>query len=168
MKRYALAVLLIQAQLHKAVDDVADIYIRSVRNMHNVGRERLKQYQLDHVARGEELITQFRDVLTALEDDSTDPQRVRRMRKMLGEDPAAWIERCDEHIAYAGNNYYPFLLQPYRSKRSLLFQCLDALALKSSSPDDALLRAVHWMRQFRSSHKEYVSADSGAEALDLS
>lgn len=167
IKRYALAVLLIQAQLQKAVDDIADIFIRSVRNMHNVARERLKQYQLEHVAQGEALIAQFRDVLTAFEDDGSEAQRVGRMRKMLGDDPAAWIERCDEHIAYAGNSYYPFMLQPYRARRSLLFQCLDAMALKSSSPDDALLRTVSWIAQFRSSHKEYVPANSGAIPLDL-
>ncbi|MCW8175297.1 Tn3 family transposase [Verminephrobacter aporrectodeae] len=167
IKRYALAVLLIQAQLQKAVDDIADIFIRSVRNMHNVARERLKQYQLEHVAQGEALIAQFREVLTAFEDDGTDPQRVGRMRKLLDDDPAAWIERCDEHMAYAGNNYYPFMQQPYRAKRSLLFQCLDAMSLKSSSPDDALLRAIDWIAQFRSSHKEYVPADSGALPLEL-
>ncbi len=166
-KRYTLAVMLIQAQLQKAVDDIAEIFIRSVRNMHNVARERLKQYQLEHVAQGEALIAQFRDVLTAFEDDGTDPQRVGRMRKLLDDDPVAWIERCNEHMAYAGNNYYPFMLQPYRAKRALLFQCLDALSLKSSSPDDALLRVIDWIAQFRSSHKEYVHADSGAFPLEL-
>ena len=166
-KRFTLAVLLVHSQLQKAIDDIADIFIRSVRNMHNSARERLKQYQLEHVAEGEALIAQFREVLTAVEDDGTDPQRVVRIRKLLDNDPAAWIERCDEHSAYAGNNYYPFMLQPYRSKRSLLFQCLDALSLKSSSPDDALLRAIDWLAQFRSSHREYVPMDSGSAHLEL-
>ncbi|MBN8503167.1 MAG: Tn3 family transposase [Burkholderiales bacterium] len=166
-KRYALAVLLIQAQLQKAVDDVAEIFIRTVRNMHNLARERLKQYQLEHVELGEALIAQFREMLTAFEDESSDPERVQRMRGMLGEDPAGWIERCDEHIAFAGNNYYPFMLQPYRSKRALLFQCLDAMLLKSSSPDDSLLRAIAWMSQYRSSHKEHVRADAGFGVVDL-
>lgn len=53
IKRYASAVLLIRAQLQKAVDDIADIFIRSVRNLHNVARERRKQYQLEHVEQGE-------------------------------------------------------------------------------------------------------------------
>jgi hypothetical protein len=46
-KRYALAVLLIHAQLEKAVDDIAEIFIRSVRNMDSTAQERLKQYQLE-------------------------------------------------------------------------------------------------------------------------
>lgn len=167
-KRYALAVLLIHSQLEKSVDDIADIFIRSTRNMDSVAAERLRQYQLEHIEQGEQLIARFRSLLTAFEDEGTDPQRIGRMRHMLEDDPSAWIERCDEHIAYAGNNYYPFMLQPYKAKRALLFQCLDALDLKSSSPDDALLRAIDWLRQFRSSHKEYVRRDAGIVPLDLS
>lgn len=167
IKRYALAVLLIHAQLQKAVDDIAEIFIRSVRNMHNVARDRLKEYQLEHVEQGEALIAQFREVLTAFDDDGTDPERIEKMRGVLGDDPATWIERCDEHIAFAGNNYYPFMLQPYRSKRALLFQCLDAMLLKSSSPDESLLRVIAWITQFRSSHKEHVRADAGFGAVEL-
>jgi len=167
IKRYALAVLLIHAQLQKAVDDIAEIFIRSVRNMHNVARERLKEYQLEHVEQGEALIAQFREVLTAFDDDGSDPERIEKMRGVLGDDPTTWIERCDEHIAFAGNNYHPFMLQPYRSKRALLFQCLDAMLLKSSSPDESLLRAISWITQFRSSHKEHVRADTGFGVIDL-
>lgn len=167
IKRYALAVLLIHAQLQKAVEDIAEIFIRTVRNMHNVARDRLKEYQLEHVEEGETLIAQFREVLTALDGADSDPARIMKMRGVLGDDPTVWIERCDEHIAFAGNNYYPFMLQPYRSKRALLFQCLDAMLLKSSSPDESLLRAIAWITQFRSSHKEQVRADSGIGVIDL-
>nr|WP_255435175.1 Tn3 family transposase [Rhodoferax sp. BLA1] len=167
IKRYALAVLLIHAQLQKAVDDIADIFIRSVRNMHNVSRERLKEYQLEHVAQGELLIAQFRDMLTVFDDEADEPECIQKMRTVLGDDPVKWIERCDEHIAFAGNNYYPFMLQPYRSKRALLFQCLDAMKLKSSSTDDSLLRAIAWVAQFRSSHKEHIPASVGADSVNL-
>lgn len=167
IKRYVLAVLLIHAQLQKAVDDIAEIFIRSVRNMHNVARDRLKEYQLEHVEQGEALIAQFREVLTALDDGGSDPERIEKMRGVLGDDPTTWIERCDEHMAFAGNNFYPFMLQPYRSKRTLLFQCLDAMLLKSSSTDESLLRAIAWISQYRSSHKEHVRADAGFGVIEL-
>lgn len=38
-KRYALTVLLVQAQLQKAMDDIAELFIKSVRNMHHVAEE---------------------------------------------------------------------------------------------------------------------------------
>jgi hypothetical protein len=42
MKRYTLAVLLLQTQLQKAMDDVAEIFIKTVRNLHNIAAERLR------------------------------------------------------------------------------------------------------------------------------
>lgn len=168
-KRYALTVLLVQAQLQKAMDDIAEIFIKSVRNMHHVAEERLRAYQLEHADQTERLIGQFREVLSAYQLDGSEPEKIARIHDLLDGDPEPWIVKCDEHLAYAGNNYFPFMLQPYRVKRPLLFQCLDALALRSSSQDDAVLRALEWMRRFRSSHKEslLISADELA-GLSLS
>lgn len=160
-KRYALTVLLIQAQLQKAMDDIAEIFIKTVRSMHHIAEERLREYQLKHADQTEQLIGQFRDVLTAFHLEGSEPERLARIDKLLDSDPAPWIVRCDEHLAYAGNNYFPFMLQPYRSKRPLLFQCLDALSLRSSSQDDAPLRALIWLRRFRSSHKESLTIEAG-------
>jgi TnpA family transposase len=167
-KRYALTVLLIQAQLQKAMDDIAEIFIKTVRSMHHIAEEPLRQYQLEHADQTECLIGQFRDVLTAFHQEGSEPERLARIDSLLDGDPEPWIVRCDEHLAYAGNNYFPFMLFPYKSKRPLLFQCLDALALRSSSQDDALLRALTWMRRYRSSHREYlpIAADDLA-ALTL-
>jgi hypothetical protein len=47
IKRYALVVFLFHAQLHRATDDVLNIFVRKIRNLHTLGEERLRQYQLD-------------------------------------------------------------------------------------------------------------------------
>jgi len=78
------------------------------------------------------------------------------MREALNGDPDSVLVQCNEHIATVGNHAFPFLLAPYQNLRSLLFQCLDMLSLKSSSQDDALLKAFDWLRQFRSSRREYL------------
>ena len=133
LKRYTLAVLLIQTQLCKAMDDIAEIFIKSIRSMHNAAEERLRQYHLQQSDQVERLIGQFREVLTVLSEDGTGDQRVARIEKSLDGDIDGWINECDEHMAYAGNNYYPFMLSGYAAKRSLLFKCLEALTLRSSS-----------------------------------
>ncbi|WP_137889099.1 hypothetical protein [Pseudomonas sp. 2FE] len=91
-------------------------------------------------------------------------ERLAQVDETLEGDSVSWIVQCDERMAFAGNNYYPFMSQPYRSKRSLLFQHLDVLALKSCSLDDALLQAVDWLQHHRNSHREYLrlSADEFA------
>lgn len=168
IKRYALAVLLIQTQLEKAMDDIAEIFIKSLRSLHNTAEERLRQYHLQQAEQTERLIGQFREVLSALNEDGTGDQRVARVDESLDGDYEKWINQCDEHMAYAGNNYYPFMLSGYTPKRSLFFKCLEALTLSSSSQDDSLLEAIAFLQKFRSSHREQLPcADSGIDELVL-
>ncbi|EUC12676.1 Tn3 family transposase [Paraburkholderia hospita] len=156
-KRYTLAVLFIFSQLQEALDDVAEIFIKTVRNLESTAKLRLEQYRMRHADELQGLVSQFRDVLQILLDEET-PAAVRlaRMREALNDDPDLVLVQCNEHIAHVGNHAFPFLLAPYQNLRSLLFQCLDMLSLKSSSKDDALLKALDWLRQFRSSRREYL------------
>jgi len=153
LKRYTLAILLIQIQLQKAMDDVADIFIKTMRSLHNAATERLRQYHLQQSDQVERLIGQFREVLTVFNETGTSDQRVARVENSLDGEIESWINECDEHMAYAGNNYYPFMLVGYAGKRSLLFKCLEALNLRSSSQDETLLRNVALIQKFRSSDR---------------
>ncbi|MCW3698919.1 Tn3 family transposase [Burkholderia cenocepacia] len=168
-KRYALAVLFVLAQRQKALDDVVEIFIKTVRNLENTGKLRLQQYQLAHADQLQSLVSQFRDVLNLLQDDETPAAvRIAQMRAALNDDPDAVLIRCNEHIAQAGNHIFPFLLIPYRNLRSLLFQCVESLSLKASSQDDALLKALDWLKVYRSSRREYLLlSDTDLEQLPL-
>ncbi|MET3109392.1 TnpA family transposase, partial [Oxalobacteraceae bacterium GrIS 1.18] len=167
LKRYTLGVLLIQAQLQKGMDDIAEIFIKTVRNMHSVAEERLRQYHLQQAEQVERLIGQFRDVLSVFSEEGTNDERVARVNTSLNDDAEGWISACDEHMAYAGNNYFPFMLNSYPSKRSLLFKCLEALELRSSSQDASLLRAIELAQKFRSSHRDQISVtESGIDVAD--
>ncbi|RQM53612.1 MULTISPECIES: Tn3 family transposase [Burkholderia] len=156
-KRYTLALLFMLAQRQKALDDVAEIFIKTVRNLEHTAKLRLQQYQLAHADQLQSLVSQFRDVLNVLQDDETPAaMRIAQMRAALNDDPDAVLIRCNEHIAQAGNHIFPFLLAPYKNLRSLLFQCVEQLSLKPSSQDDALLRALEWIKQLRTSRREYL------------
>ncbi|QBY56181.1 Tn3 family transposase [Cupriavidus oxalaticus] len=156
-KRLTLAVLFIHAQLQKALDDVAEIFIKVMRKLGGLARTRLQQYQLAHADSLEDLVSQFRDVLQVLEDDGiADIFRLDKVREVLSNDAAGALARCNEHIAYAGNFDLPFMLAPYRQQRSLLFQCLEVLPLKSSSQDKTVLVALAWIQGFRTSHREHL------------
>jgi len=156
-KRHTLAVLFIQAQLQKALDDVAEIFIKVMRKFEPTAQARLQKYQLAHANALEKLVGQFRDVLEVLQDEGvSDILRLIRVREVLGGDGAEALARCNEHIAYAGSFDLPFMLAPYRQQRSLLFQCVEVLPLRSSSEDRAVLVALAWMQGFRNSHREYL------------
>jgi TnpA family transposase len=156
VKRYALAVLFIQAQFQKALDDVAEIFIKVMRKVESYARARLQKYHIEHADALESLVGQFRDVLQILQDkDIPERQTLMQIREALG-DPASALEQCNELIAYAGRFDLPFMLVPYRQQRSLLFQCLDVLTLQSSSEDRSILVSLAWLQGFRNAHREYL------------
>lgn len=99
-KRYTLAVLFIFSQLQKALDDVAEIFIKTVRKLESTAKLRLERYRMRHADELQGLVRQFRDVLQILQDDET-PAAVRlaRMREALNDDPDAVLVQCNEHIA---------------------------------------------------------------------
>jgi hypothetical protein len=119
-KRYTLTVLFIFSQLQKALDDVADIFIKTVRNLENTAKLRLEQYRMRLADELQTLAGQFRDVLQILQDDEMRAAvRVVRMREALYDDPDSVLLQCNEHIAHVGNHVFPFLLAPYQNLRSL-------------------------------------------------
>jgi len=167
IKRHTLAVLLIQSQLEKATDDVASIFIKIMHGIDNQAEERLRQYRLDHAEQTDRLIGQFREVLAAMQEGESAKKRVANMERVLGDDPEQWIIQCDEHAAFAGNNYLPFMLKPYGDKRALLYQCLDVLELQSSSQDDTLVRAIAWIREWRTARREHLDLAVLPKGIDL-
>ena len=60
---------------------------------------------------------------------------------MIGEHPEELIALCDDHLAYAGNNYLPFLPKFYRSHRAVLFRFLAVV------PFIPALRMSRWHRR---------------------
>ena len=155
-KRYTLATLLVRSRLRQATDDVAEIFVKSMRKLDNDGEKRLKAYHLEHTRQVERLVGQLRDVLTAYEQESSDAQRGAAVTQALHDEPLQLIAECDEHMAYADNNYFPFMLRPYGVKRALLFECLDVLQPLPTYVDGPFASALSWVLEHRTSHKEYL------------
>lgn len=165
-KRYALAVVLIQTQRQKALDAIAAILVKKVQNLRNTAELRLQQYHLEQVKRTEKLIGRFQAVLEVIRhnDDNPGQQVIDAIHSALKADPALLVEECEEYMAFASNNFWPFMLSSYHQSRSVLFSCLQALDLQSTSRDDTLIRAIRFVLQHKSSHKEWLSITSSVSA----
>ncbi|WP_136419061.1 Tn3 family transposase [Herbaspirillum sp. ST 5-3] len=156
-KRYALMVVLFHAQLSKALDDAVEMFIRKLRKIHNGAEEQLQRYYLEHQKRTEKLVSQLRDVLEAFQEGTDDKERGKRVAAAIHDAPEQLIAECDEHMAYAGNNYLPFMLAPYQTQRPMLLNCLTLLDLESTSADLSLIDAIRFVLQHRQSHREWLS-----------
>lgn len=163
IKRYALAVIFVRAQYGRTLDDAADLFIRLMQNMENTAQQKLIAYQLEHAKRADMLIGQLRDVLEAYRLDGTDTQKVDAIGNVLVADPDLLLAECEQHMAYAGKNFLPFLLQPYQNVRPLLFNCLEIMDLKSTSQDVSMERLTTALMSLRPSRGQTV----GASSLDI-
>jgi hypothetical protein len=117
------------------------MFVRKMRKIHSGAVEQLQLYYQEHQKRAEKLVSQLRDVLEAFQDGETDQDRDQRIAGAMHDDPERLIAECEEHMAYAGNNYLPFMLAPYQTQRPLLLNCLGLLDLESTSADLSLIDA---------------------------
>lgn len=156
-KRYALMVVLFHAQLSKALDDAVDMFVRKLRKIHFRAEEQLHLYYLEHQKRAEKLVSQLRDVLQAFQKSESDKERGKHVAAAMHDEPELLLAECEEHIAYAGNNYLPFMLAPYQALRPLLLNCLSLLDLESTTADLSLIDAIRFILANRQSHKELLS-----------
>ena len=155
-KRYTLAALLVRSQLRKATDDVAEIFVKTVRKLDVDAEKRLKEYHLEHTRQVERLVGQLLDALNAYVGQGSDGARGKAVGESWVDEPLQLISECVEHMAYADNNYFPFMLRPYGSKRALLFECLDILRPQPTYIDSAFSSALGWIMEHRNSHKEFL------------
>lgn len=152
-KRYTLVIILIHSQLHYAMDDAVTILTRKMNALHNGASQRLQKYHLERTKKIESLISQFRNVLHAYRKGESDAERISGIKAAFLDEPEQLAAACDEHMAYAGNNYIPFMLSSYRVQRPLLLNCLELLNVQSSSNDRSIIEAIQFLLKHRHSHK---------------
>lgn len=159
-KRYALATIFIRAQYAKTLDDAAELFIKQVRNLENLAQQKLIAYQLEHAKRADYLIGQLKDMLQAFQLDGTDSQRVDAISDSLRADIALLLAECDEHMAYAGKNYLPFMLLPYGTVRPLLLNGLELMTLRSTSLDAGMEPLIAAVLALRNQRRELIEVAS--------
>ncbi|MBI2747416.1 MAG: Tn3 family transposase [Burkholderiales bacterium] len=158
-KRYALAVIFIRAQHAQSLDDAADLFIRLMQNLENNARQKLLSFQQERVQKTDMLVGQLKDILGAYQLEGTDTQRVDAIGTTLVADVDELLNECEQHLAYAGRNHLPFLLQPYKMVRAQLLNCIGIAAPKASSEDLVVERLIEALYRLRDNRADIVSLD---------
>ena len=155
-KRYALAVIFIRAQHAQSLDDAADLFIRLMQNLENNARQKLLLFQQERVHKTDMLVGQLRDILSAYRLEGSDEQRVQAIGTTLVAEVDELLSECEQHLAYAGRNHLPFLLQPYKMVRAQLLNCIDIASPKASSEDLVVERLIQALSMLRENRSEIV------------
>ena len=155
-KRLTLAAAFVLTQMTRAMDDVAEMFIRQVQRMHNKAHEALLRHQAEHADRTDALIALLRDVTLAYKTEGTREQRFAAIADLLGPDTEGILARCEAHRAVAGHNYLPLLPTFYRGRRGTLFRFLESVPLTSTSQDQALPQAIAFLLTHKASRQEWL------------
>jgi hypothetical protein len=85
-KRLTLAAALILKQVARALDDVADMFVRQVKKMHNKAEEALVQYRVAHADRTDMLIAVLREITLAYKAERPRDERLAMIETLLEKD----------------------------------------------------------------------------------
>jgi TnpA family transposase len=166
-KRLTLAGTLILKQVARALDDVADMFIRQVKKMHHKAEEALMQYQMAHADRTDALIAVLRDITLAYKAEGSREERLALIETLLEKDADQILAQCIAHEAVAGNNHLSFLPLFYSGRRSTLFLFLESVSLVSTTQDRALLDAIAFLLAHKGLHSKWLAISHAPLKDDL-
>jgi TnpA family transposase len=155
-RRLTLVAALILKQVARALDDVAEMFIRQVQRMHNKARDALLLYQAAHADRTDALVARLRDIALAFKAEGSREQRLAAIETLLATDADNILALCDAHGAVAGNNHLSFLQPFYSGRRAALFLFLESILLVSTTHDRAMTEAIAFLLEHKASRSDWL------------
>jgi TnpA family transposase len=162
---YAFAAALLATQTARVLDDLGGLFVKRLSSIHHAARETLEQRLLEGRERADALIRTLSEVVTAFQGEGAAKRRLAAIQAAFGEDPAALLERCREHLQLAGNNHLPFVWQHYASHRAVLFDLARSVGFAATSADTSTLDALRFVLEHQSRRSETLEV-SGAFDVD--
>ena len=156
-KRYTLASTLLNHQYARALDDLAEMFIKQMQQLHHRSKAALAQYRVAQQSNSDLLIATLRDLMVAYQSEGEIPQRFAAIETVVGAQSQTLLEQCEAHLTYEGNNHFPFFQKFYKSHRATLFRLLEMLPLRSSTQDDSLIEAIAFIQAQRTGRSPWVA-----------
>ncbi len=156
-KKHTLAAILLKTQYARTLDDLAEMFIRQMQQMHQSAKDALAAHRVETQSLTETLLTLLRDILLAFQSEGTIEQRFRGIAAVIGSQCTELIQQCESLLLYREYNYFPFLQTFYKGQRATLFKLLEVLPLQSSTQDNQLQDAVAFIQTHRQSRHEQVA-----------
>ncbi|UUA73609.1 Tn3 family transposase [Cellvibrio sp. QJXJ] len=153
-KRLALVIVLIRHQYARTLDNAADIFMKLLLKMDRSAQKLLEKYLSDHQKQTDHLISVLSGTVRVYLDK---PESVTAFDPVLGKNSDQLLHMCEQYMAFAGNNYLPFMVQLYKKQRSTLFRTIEILNLASATEDKDLLNAFQFILKHKQRRTEFLS-----------
>ncbi|GGJ55455.1 DUF4158 domain-containing protein [Deinococcus roseus] len=148
MKRYTLAVALLEARRAQLRDDLGTLFVRRMFRIRTHALNLLKDLQEKHQGHTDALIDQLRQVavLLAAEDQNDVLTKVREAIPK----PEDTLLDIDRYLGRTRNNFVPFMMKGYLSHRAALLNFLEGVSVKSTSDNKDLEHSIRFVLEHRS------------------
>lgn len=163
-RRYALMSIFIDNQSGKLLDDMAKMFVKLMEKLRSKAKVKLEEHQLKHQERADQLIEKLNDLIGAYQTEGSIKDKFMAIQDTLEPNVPIIKNQCEQHLAYAYNNYYLYLYSLYVKKRGLIFKCVDALPLRPATQDTTLVDCLDFIKNNRRGIKEWIPKPD----LDLS
>lgn len=164
-KRYVLILSMIHRARIQARDDLADMFIKRINQIHRRGKDELERLRIKYRQKTEHLVATLADVIDVLETQPEDEAAGRTIRTLLTKrgGTSALQDDCAAINAFSGDNYFPLLWRFYRSHRPTLFRMMRLLTMTSTTEDKSLMLALEIL--LKHEHRKSVLIE---ETVDFS
>jgi TnpA family transposase len=166
-KRLTLAASLLRVQSARVLDDLAEMLIKRVAAIHQKGKEALADYLERNRQRTDDLVLTLRDLIMAYRTQGTADEKLMAMQPLLPDQGDAIIQRCEDHMAHAGDNFLPFLWRYYKSHRVTLFRLLRTIKVQATTQDQVFVEAIRFLLDHEHKTGEWLAVPADA-CLDMS
>ena len=166
-KRLTLAVSLLKVQSYRVLDDLAEMFIKRMSTIHQKGKDALADYHARNQQRADELVQTLRDMVIAYRTEGTAQDKITAIDALLADQGDVILQRCEDHIAHAGDNYFVFLWRFYKSHRSTLFRLLRCITVQTTTQDTTFVAALHFLLENEHKTGEWLTTPK-SPCLDLS
>ncbi|MFB0482358.1 Tn3 family transposase [Xanthomonas euvesicatoria] len=163
-RRYAVLVCLIHRARVQTRDDLAEMFIKRMGNIHNRGREELERLRARYREKTETIVATMSDVVRVLDHHRGDTEAGREIRRLVNAHGGVQTLQadCNAIAAHSGDNHLPLLWPFYKSHRSTILRMVRRLDLASTTEDRSLIDAIELILT-----QERTRSDWLDEAVDL-
>ena len=157
-KRYTLLLALLRQARMRCRDELVQMLLRRVRKTQAAAKEQLAVLHDKHRGIEESLIGILGRVLQMAQAQGDDDAFGRQVRNILSEQGGveALAGKCESISAWHSDNDLPLLWPIHARHRSLLFDLIDLLDIRSATQDHSLLDALEIVRKHRHARRYEV------------
>lgn len=159
-KRYTLMICFIYKNLIKTGDDLITMIIKRLGKIHNKAKENLETLLENQRSKTENTVNIFHKILITSQNwNKLDFEE--KFNSIIEQNGGRsnLLTDCAELTAYHNNNYYPLLPKYFKSHRSILFEIIKLLPIKSSSKNDSLTKAIDYLLSCENKKSDFINAD---------